>query len=147
MRTRRAPFLLQPMYFFPALHIQPPCELNRHSDSGFYPFLKVALCAPARVDAALLFNPSEVGETAAAENGLFVINASVPLIRMFRLLLEKTDSLSLFPRYRKQCGIGKCVRPAEVFKKRSYLLFGFAFPAEYLCQLWSCNLQLQFPLL
>ena len=65
MRTKCAHFLLQLTNFFPALHIQPPCELDRQR-SGFYPFLKVALCDPARVKAVLLFNFSEVDEVCSS---------------------------------------------------------------------------------
>src|SRR6266481_1699821 len=45
-------------------------------------FPNMAPCDPARVEAALLFNPSEEGEAAAAEICRSAINESVPRIRM-----------------------------------------------------------------
>src|SRR5467141_1445355 len=57
-------------------------------------------------------------------------------------LLSRQSSYRLCSCYREHRRICKCVGSAEIVKKRSYLLFGFAFAAEHPCQLGSCNLQL-----
>src|SRR5260370_29599603 len=55
-------------------------------------------------------------------------------------LLSRQSSYRLCSCYREHRRICKCVGSAEVVKKRSYLLFGFALAAEHPCQLGSCNL-------
>ena len=54
-------------------------------------FPNMAQCDPARVEAALLFNPSEEDASATAEICLSVIHESVPLIRMCPGPLEKAE--------------------------------------------------------
>src|SRR5467141_317923 len=70
------------MWFFPAVHIQPPASQTGIPNPATSSFPNMASCDPARVEAALLFNPSEEGEAAAAEICRSAINESVPRIRM-----------------------------------------------------------------
>jgi hypothetical protein len=96
VRTQCAPFLLQLTWFFPAPHIQPPCELDRQ-DSGFYLFLKVALCDPARFEAALPFEFPEADE-AAAQICLSAITECVALIGFSSWSVEKAEFIESSPR-------------------------------------------------
>ena len=52
---------------------------------------------PARVEAALLFNPSEEGEAATAEICLSAINESVPMIPMCPGPIEKAELIKALP--------------------------------------------------
>jgi hypothetical protein len=56
----------------------------------------MAQCDPARVEAVLLFNPSEEGEAATAEICLSVINESVPMIRMCPGPFEQAELIKAF---------------------------------------------------
>src|SRR5467141_1980054 len=82
VRTEPVSRLLQPMWFFPAVHIQPPASQTGIPNPATSSFPNMAPCDPARVEAALLFNPSEEGEAATAEICLSAINESVPRICM-----------------------------------------------------------------